>query len=288
VMLWNRGTFEKLKLPIPRTWDDLFTAGTAFRRTLGDGAFPLDGELYDMLLLSQAWVQQKHGTAFISPDAPRVAMDEEAAVDWVRMYQRLVSGNVATPLPLRASLGGAEKPTEQQPDWVSGNWAGNYTWDSVIGLRGSTLKGANRLALGDFPMLPEAKATGIFGRPTLMYSVGRNCRQPELAARLVEFLLTDPEAVRTLGRTRGLPAARPALALLRAEGKLPPLEVEAHAQIAAQRDAGRIPLPAPLFEHPRMNKFMREVFETVAYGKSDAPTAARRLREGGQALLQRL
>jgi oligogalacturonide transport system substrate-binding protein len=288
VMLWNRGTFERLKLPIPRNWDDLFTAGAAFRRTLGDGAFPLDGELYDMLLLSQAWVQQKHGTPFIAPGAPRVAMDEAAALDWVRMYQRLVSGHVATPLPLRASLGGAEKPTEQQPDWVSGRWAGNYTWDSVIGLRGSTLKGENRLALGDFPTLPDARATGIFGRPTVMFAVGRNCRQPEVAARLIEFLLTDTEAVRLLGRTRGLPASRAALQLLRAEGKLPPLEVEAHAQIAAQRDAGRIPLPAPLFEHPRMNKFMREVFETVAYGKSDAATAAQRLREGGQALLQRL
>jgi len=55
-----------------------------------------------------------------------------------------------------------------------------------------------------------------------------------------------------------------------------------------QPSEGRIPLPAPLFEHPRMHKFMREVFETVAYGKSDAPTAGRRLREGGQALLQRI
>jgi oligogalacturonide transport system substrate-binding protein len=288
VMLWNRGTFEKLKLPLPRNWDDLFAAGAAFKRTLGDGAFPLDGELYDMVLLSQSWVQQKHGTPFIAPGTPRVAMDAAAALDWVRMYQRLVSGHVATPLPLRASLGGAEKPTEQQPDWVNGRWAGNYTWDSVIGLRASTLKGENRLALGDFPTLPDARATGIFGRPTLMFAVGRNCRQPEVAARLIEFLLTDPEAVRLLGRTRGLPASRAALQLLRAEGKLPPLEVEAHAQIAAQRDAGRIPLPAPLFEHPRMNKFMREVFETVAYGKSDAATAAQRLREGGQALLQRL
>jgi oligogalacturonide transport system substrate-binding protein len=121
-----------------------------------------------------------------------------------------------------------------------------------------------------------------------MYAVGRNCRQPQLAARLVEFLLTDPEAIRILGRTRGLPASRAAMAQLRAEESSRPLEVEAHAQVAAQREAGRIPLPAPLFEHPRMNKFMREVFETVAYGKSDAPTAARRLREGGQALLQRL
>jgi oligogalacturonide transport system substrate-binding protein len=288
VMLWNLGTFERLKLALPRTWDDLFAAGAVFRRVLGEGAFPLDGELYDMILLAQTWVQQKHGTAFIAPDAPRVAMDEAAALDWVRTYQRLVAEHVATPLPLRASLGGAEKPTEQQPDWVSGRWAGNYTWDSVIGLRGSTLKGENRLALGDFPTLPEARATGIFGRPTLMYAVGRHCRQPELAARFIEFLLTDMEAAQMLGRTRGLPAARPALAQLRAEGKLPALEVEAHEQIAAQRDAGRIPLPAPLFEHPRMNKFMREVFETVAYAKSSDIDAARRLREGGQALLQRL
>ena len=288
VMLWNQGTFDRLKLGLPRDWDELFAAGPVFRKALGEGAFPLDGELYDMLLLAQAWVQQKHGTPYLAPDARRVAMDEAAAVDWVRIYQRLVAEHVATPLPLRASLGGAEKPTEQQPDWVNGRWAGNYTWDSVIGLRASTLKGENRLALGAFPTLPGARASGIFGRPTLMFAVGRNCRQPGLAARLIEFLLTDAEAVRTLGRTRGLPASRQALQLLRAEGKLPPLEVEAHAQVAAQREAGRIPLPAPLFEHPRMHKFMREVFETVAYGKSDAVAAARRLREGGQALLQRL
>jgi len=288
IMLWNRGTFERLKLAIPRTWDEIFAAGPAFRRALGESAFPIDGELYDMILLAQTWAQQRHGTPFLAPDTRRVAMDEAAAVDWVRTYKRLVAEHVATPLPLRASLGGAEKPTEQQPDWVSGLWAGNYTWDSVIALRGSTLKGANRLAVGDFPMLPEARATGIFGRPTVMFAVGRHCRQPERAAKLIEFLLTDPEATRILGRTRGLPAARGALEQLRAEGKLPPLELQAHVQIAKEREAGRIPLPAPLFEHPRMQKFMREVFETVAYSKSDEVTAARRLREGGQALVQRL
>ena len=278
-----------LKLPLPRNWDELFAAGPVFRRALGEGAFPLDGELYDMLLLAQAWVQQKHGTPFIAPDAPRVAMDEAAALDWVRTYQRLVAEHVATPLPLRASLGGAEKPTEQQPDWVSGRWAGNYTWDSVIGLRGSTLKGENRLALGDFPTLPDARATRHL-RPPDADVRGRPQLPPARARRAPDRV----PAHRRRGRRASsaaraaCPPARAALALLRAEGKLPPLELEAHAQIAAQRDAGRIPLPAPLFEHPRMHKFMREVFETVAYGKSDAPTAARRLREDGQALLQRL
>ena len=292
VMLWNEASFQRVGLALPRTWDELFAAGPVFRKALGDGAFPLDGELYDMILLAQAWVQQKHGTPFIAPASAagpsHVAMNESAALDWVRTYQRLVNEHVATPLPLRASLGGAEKPTEQQPDWVNGRWAGNYTWDSAIPLRASTLNAPQRLALGDFPTLPGARGSGMFGRPTLMYAVGRHCKQPELAARFVEYLLTDLDAARLLGRTRGLPGARAPFEQLRQEGKLPALELQAHQQIQAQRDAGRLPLPGPLFEHPRMLKFMREVFETVAYKKTTDTAAARRLLKDGAALLNRI
>ena len=296
VMLWNPSTFERVGLALPKTWDELFATGPVFRQKLGEGAFPLDGELYDMILLAQAWVQQRHGTPFIAPASgsgssirpSHVAMNEAAAVDWVRIYQRLVNEHVATPLPLRASLGGAEKPTEQQPDWVNGRWAGNYTWDSAIPLRASTLRPPQRLALGEFPTLPGAQHSGMFGRPTLMYAVGRHCKQPELAARLIEFLLTDLDAARLLGRTRGLPGARGPLQQLEREGQLPALELQAHRQIQAQRDAGRLPLPGPLFEHPRMLKFMREVFETVAYNKTTDIAAARRLITEGAALLKRI
>ena len=288
VLLWNASAFGRAGLALPRNWDELFAAGPAFRGRLGAEAYPLDGELYDMILLAQAWVQQRHGTAYLDPAAPRVAMDAAAALDWVRTYQRLVGEHVATSLPLRASLGGAEKPTEQQPDWVNGRWAGNYTWDSVIGLRASTLRPGETLALGDFPTLPGARDSGMFGRPTLMYAIGRHCRQPEAAATLMAFLLADPEATQLLGRTRGIPSAAPAFAQLEAAGRIPPLERQAFEQVRAQRRAGRIALPQPLFEHPRMQKFIREVFETVAYGKSNADDAAARLRRDGQALLQRL
>lgn len=288
VLLWNQATFARAGLALPGDWDTLFDAGRVFRQRLGEQHYPLDGELYDMLLLAQAWVQQRHGTPYIDPKTPRVAMSEAAALQWVQTYRRLVQQHVATSLPLRASLGGAEKPTEQQPDWVSGRWAGNYTWDSVIGLRASTLPAGQSLALGAFPTLPGAADSGMFGRPTLMYAVGRHCRQPELAARLVAFLLFDAQAAQALGRTRGLPSAQAPLALLRRTQAIPPLELQAHEQIRAARAVGGITLPAPLFEHPRMQKFMREVFETVAYGKTGDADAARRLVEGGQALLQRL
>lgn len=288
VLLWNRASFDRAGLAPPSTWDELFAAGAHFKRVLGDGAYPLDGELYDMLLLAQAWVQQRHGVGFVDPRAARVALNEAQALDWVSTYQRLVAEHVATPLPLRASLGGAEKPTEQQQDWVAGRWAGNYTWDSAIMLRASTLPKDNRLALGAFPTLPGARDSGMFGRPTLMLAVSRKTPRAEAAVRLVNFLLTDPEAARLLGRTRGVPAAREPAALLKAEQRFPPLELQAAAQIHEQRSAGRIVLPSPLFEHARLQKFMREVFETVAYGKTDARSAARRLVHEGQALLQRI
>jgi len=70
--------------------------------------------------------------------------------------------------------------------------------------------------------------------------------------------------------------------------KLPPMELAAHEQIKKQRDAGRVPVPAPLFEHARLHKFMREVFETIAYKKTTDQEAARRLVEEGNALLKRI
>lgn len=288
VMLWNAAAWGRAGLALPTSWDQLFAAGPAFRARLGEDAYPMDGELYDMVLLSQAFVQQRHGTAYLDPAAPRVAMGAEAALDWVRTYRRLVDEHVCTSLPLRASLGGAEKPTEQQPDWVAGRWAGNYTWDSVIGLRASTLQRGDSLALGEFPTLPDARDSGMFGRPTLMFAVGRHCRQPEAAVKLMAFLLADPEATKLLGRTRGIPSAAAAVAQLKAAGQIPPLERQAFEQVRTQRRAGRIPLPQPLFEHPRLQKFIREVFETVAYGKTGDSEAAGRLRRDGQALLQRL
>ncbi|MFO1325972.1 MAG: ABC transporter substrate-binding protein [Rubrivivax sp.] len=289
ILLWNATTFARAGLALPRSWDELFACGEVFASRLGDRWYPLDGELYDLMLLSQAYVQQRHGLPYVHPQEPRVGMTPEAATLWVRTYRQLVGRHVGTPLPLRASLGGAERPTEQQPDWTQGHWAGNYTWDSVIGLRASTLRPGQQLALGEFPRLPEARDSGMIGRPSLMFAVGRNCRQPELAAALLAHLLADPEAARLLGRTRGVPVARDAFAALLRERALPPLELQAHEQIQQQR---RSPLgitqPHPLFEHARLHRLMREVFETVAYGKAGDDEAARRLVDEGNAMLRRI
>ena len=288
ILLWNRAAYERVGLKMPETWDDLFAAGPVFKQKAGDKAYAIDGELYDMLLLSQAYVAQKYGTPYVSPTSPKVAMSEAAALEWVQTYKKLVSNNVAVPLPVRASLGGASKPTEQQQDWVVGNWAGNYTWDSVIGLRNSTLDAEQKLDVGNFPMLPNAKNSGMFGRPTMMFAIGKNTKHPEIAAKFLNFMLTDPQAAAILKLTRGVPSADSQFRALARTDALQGIELKAFLQIKKQKDAGKIDLPSPLFENARFAKFMRDVFETVAYGKVSDQEAAKRLVEEGNALLKRI
>ena len=288
VFLWNTAAFQRAGLAPPSGWDELYAAGPVFKQRLGERAYPIDGEPYDMLLLAQTYIQQRHGTPYLHPSEPRVAMSREVLVEWVQTFERLYASGTATPVPYRASLGGAEKPIEQQPDWVVGRWAGNYTWDSAIRLRQSTLDAAQRLDVGDFLTLPGARTSGMFGRPALLFSVSKHTKHPEAAVALLRYLAASPEAAALLGVTRGIPSAATARAALERAGALPALERKAAEQIRQQREAGRLELPAMRFEDARFRRLLREVFERVAYRRISAPDAAQRLLDEGNALSRKI
>ncbi|WP_284615418.1 ABC transporter substrate-binding protein [Aquabacterium humicola] len=288
LFLWNTASFARAGIPVPSTWDELFAAGEVFRRTLGERAYPIDGEIYDMLLLAQAYVFQLHGTPYVHPTEPRVAMSPAAVLDWVKTYKRLFASRAATPVPYRASLGGAEKPLEQQPDWVVGRWGGTYTWDTVVRSRLSTLDAQQTLDVGPFLTLPGAKNSGMFGRPTALFAISKRTKHPALAAKFLNFLLTDAEAARILGLTRGVPSSRIAYRALEEAKLLPALELKAYRQIAEQRAAGRIDLPAMRFEDARFRRFLLEIFELLGYDRIGEADAARRLVDDGNALLARI
>ena len=120
-----------------------------------------------------------------------------------------------------------------------------------------------------------------------MCGEGRKSNEAELAAARIAQLRADPEAAKLLGRTRCVPAARDQFIVLVGSGGLPPLELKAHEQIQAQRRSTRgITQPNPLFEHARLHRFMREVFETVSYGKTSDANAALLLGDEGNAMLR--
>jgi hypothetical protein len=134
------------------------------------------------------------------------------------LYRRLVDEHVVPSARARASFGNVA-PQEMRP-WITGRYAGVHQWVSAIGKSADTLEAGQRIALGAFPLLPNAKDAGLLYRPAMLLAVNRGTRHPQESALLLNFLLNDPEAVRIFEVKRGAPVSKSALRVLEGEGAL--------------------------------------------------------------------
>lgn len=275
IFMWNKSTWDKAGLPLPKTWDDLFAAGKIFEQKLGKDYFPLDGHLHDAIRISLAYMQQKTGKSWIYPNQAKVAYTEAEALEWVRFYKRLVAEHVIPTLQYRVSSAGGnrETPVEQLPDWVSGKIAGLYSWDSTIKTRISTLPKTAIFEVGDFLTMPNAKSSGYIGRPAQMISISKNSKNPEMAAKFVNWMVHSPEAAEILGTVRGTSMSKPYREVLFNTNKFLPVELKATKQI----EAAKIDTPSPYEEYSRMRAWVVEIFEKVAVSKITDQEAAKML-----------
>ena len=128
---------------MPKTWDDLFTAGKAFRAKVGDKGYLLDGNLYDLILVSHAYAYQSTARRGSTPRTGKVAMSAAALKDWVAFTSACRTRTSRRRYRI-ARVSAASKSRRAAADWVAGNWGGVYTWDSTVRVFGSTLPGKNR------------------------------------------------------------------------------------------------------------------------------------------------
>ena len=286
VFLMNKTTWDKAGLPLPKNWDELFAAGKVFEQKLGKDYYPMDGQLNDTLLMAQSYMWQKTGKPWIYPNQPKVAYTEAEALEWVRLYKKLVADHVVPPQQYRVSAGGGhpETPTEQMSDWVTGKFAGDFTWDSTFKPRLSTPPKTTVFDVADYPMLPGAKNSGMIGRPSMMLAVSKNSKNTEISVKFVNWMLHSPEAAEILGTVRGVPMSKPYREVLFKANKFTPVEMKAMKQI----EATKIDTPSPVAEYSRMQSWVREVFEKAVLGKVTEQEAAKMLVDETNALLRRV
>lgn len=270
--LWQKNTFDKAGIAIPKTWDDLFAAGKVFETKLGKDFYPVDGANYDVILMSHAWLMQKTGKQWIDPKQPVVGITKAEALEWIKFHKSLTTAHVVVPHQIRLSIGGPEAPTEQQQQWVTGQWGGNYTWDSTFSTRKSSLP-KTTVCDTSYPLIPKAKSTGYFGRTTQLYAVSKHSKKPEIAVKFINFMLTDPAAVKVLGNSLGTLITKTGYDVTTKDGKMDPVAKKAFDQLMKSK----VDAPSPYFEHAKMQAYVREVFEQVALGKITDEQAVERL-----------
>ncbi len=284
--MWTKATWDRAGVALPKTWADLANAGPKFR-ALGNDYYATDLEPIEAIYLIHAWLHEHYGEQLIHPTEPKVGASVEHLTAALNYLKTLFDNHSAVPASVRAGTAGTyDRVAEQISEYIEGKWAGGFPWNTMLTLRskGVNEKGGN-MVLGT--MLTEDgrnQKPDRIGRPSMMYAVSKNTKNPEAAAKLLSFLLTDAEAAKIQGLNRGMPLAATAYKTLEEGGLILPIDIEAQKQL----EGANIVYTSPLFENERVRQFLWNQFEALSYGQITPAEAANIISTEGQQILDRL
>jgi multiple sugar transport system substrate-binding protein len=129
----------------------------------------------------------------------------------------------------------------------------------------------NSLALSPFPRDPGG-SSGHYIKPSQLMSISARSKSPEEAAKIIKFMVTDPEGVKILGIERGVPASPAARAVLAPElDALGKMQVDYVALVGATA----VPLPPPPPKGAgEVENLLRRIGDSVAFGKMSVQEGA--------------
>ena len=284
VFYYNENVWAKAGLEFPTTWDELMAAGPVFKEKLGDEYFPIVLEGRDVLAMNRSYMVQKYGIPMIDEKNRKFMYSEEQMLEFFQMYVDMVDNHVTPSSKYIASYGAANL-YEHKP-WINGEWAGLNMWTSAINKYQSNLTPPLQMALGSYPMLEGSTDSGMFYKPSMMFSISKNSDKPEEAAKLLNFLLNEKEGIELMGLARGVPLNSYAREVLRANGTLKDddLAVSGLAQI------NELPKNIPTsgyFENPQLVALFQECIEQMDQGQKSVEKAAQTFMKQGERILRK-
>lgn len=284
VFIWQQNTLQKAGVTPPKTWDDLLAMGRAYKQKLGDAYYPLDGGLWDSLMIAHAYIYQKTGKPFVDYERGTIALSPAEVQEWVHFFTQMSENHVIPDWKSRLAKGGDDKPVQKYQEWMDGHWSGNYQWDSAISSSTGTLPKTTKMVVSALPTVAKPLNSGYFGRPSMLFAVSKNSKNPELALKFINFMLSDPDAAKILGVARGVPLSKSSFAVVQREKMLPELEGKANEILRATK----VDLPSPYYEDARFRSVITGIFEQVAFGRISEKEAASKLISEGNAAIAKI
>jgi len=212
------------------------------------------------------YMRQVSGGSVFNEDGS-LAFEREQLVGFFELLRSLYENNVVPP---RAE---AELYVEGQdwelPVWAEGRAGMISDWISFMP---SYIDFAEfNLDVARFAVADNAKVDAVEIRPVQVYSVKANASEAQISAsaKLINFLLNDPEAALVQGTQRGIPASKTAAQALIEEGAVP--KVTSRALELAER--GSFPPASPYLTNAQIHDAYADAVQRVAFGQ-DAETVA--------------
>ncbi len=181
------------------------------------------------------WLLQEGTEPFTQDGA--LNFDQDDVVEWLELTADLRDADAVYPIARGLSLAplGGFTVNEAASEASWDNFLAGYSADS----------GTDDLEILPIPSGPDGTAN--FFRPSMHLAVGANTEHPEVAALLVDFLLTDPQVGQIFGTSRGVPADAGQRDAVDAEEGSIDAAVIAYEEQVAQTDTVPAPIPVKGF-----------------------------------------
>ena len=285
-MYYNPELWKKAGVAYPQTWEQMIAAGPAFKNTLGDDYYPFILANHDTTIMTflNSYMVQKYNIPMIDPQKKNFTYSREQWLDYFGMYKKLVDNHVIPSMKYLSSFGKANA-WEIKP-WLDGKIGGVHTW-STDGTFAGSLRPPAHLEVGPYPMLPGATDAGIFFKPAMMFSIGKNSKHPELAAKLINFLLNDPQGIKAMGLQRGVPLSAEAVKVLQQDGVLDNGQIQVQGLAQVDQLMGKIE-PSPWFENPQLLAYFLDAVQRYDYGQLTLEQLADEFPQRAQRVLKKI
>lgn len=275
----NKSAYERAGLSVPTTWEEYKEAAKKFP----EGTFLLVSPTFRFA--ATYYLQQITGKTEFD-EAGNMNYTEEDYKNAMVWYKDLADAGVwCTRKDYLENVGTDPVSVAQNAKYINGGYVGVFEWTGGIVSNAQTLKDkGDELVIANLPIVEGAVFEGSMVKPTMLLGISKNSEAPKEAAAFLQYFLNDPEGVKALGTSRGVPESKAAVAALQADGQvegaiLDGYEFGATAPVLNQ---------TAFYENGAFNNIYVQQYERFEAGAATAEEAAKEVYEQTKAQAAKL
>ncbi len=277
-MIYDVAMFEKVgvkSVGADFTWDEMARVAAEISK-VDKGKYWGTGDNSRWEQGFEHWLNQR-GKLLYTPEG-KAAFTADDVAQWFDLWDKLRKSGACAPAEVAALNTGSI----DQYEISRGTAAMSYANSNQIVAFQTINK--NKLGMSLFPQEKGAKS-GHYIKPAMLMSISARSRNQEEAAKVVNFLMNEPDGVKILGIERGVPGSAASQAVL-----APDLDELGKAQVTfvAETTKVAVPLPPPPPKGAgEIEVLLRRVADSVAFGRASVKDGANQFHQEAVAVLAR-
>lgn len=277
-LVYDTAMLAKIGVPVVDmnwTWDDFSRIGAELSK-INPGKYWGAGDNSRQETAFEQWLNSQGRNLYTAEGKAGFSRDDATA--WFDLWDKFRKAGIIPP----AEIGASNTGKIEESEVTRGLAAIQFIHSNQI-VAYQTLN-KNKLAISAFPRV-KGGSSGHYIKPSMLMSISAKCKAPEEAAKVIQYMVNDPEGVRILGIERGVPCSAAARALL-----LPDIDPIGKMQLeyvaAMTRIAVKLPPPPPKGAG-EVENLLRRVADSVAFGKASVKDGAQQFYTEVEAVLAR-